>query len=62
MPTFTPCTITDIPALLAMMEAYYAFDHIPFDKAKAEYAVKNIIADSRLGFIRLIHSDEYIAG
>jgi ribosomal protein S18 acetylase RimI-like enzyme len=42
-----PATLADLPALLALMRAYYAFDHLEFDAVRAEHALRGLFGDAR---------------
>lgn len=55
---FTRATPPALPQLLALMQKYYAHDHLPFDRDRAEGAVNLLLADPRLGEVWLLDLPE----
>lgn len=53
-----PATATDIDLLLELMAEYYAYDGLHFDPALARGALKQLLADERLGRAWLIRDGE----
>lgn len=52
----------DLPLVLELMQAYYAFDHLPFDRPKATTALRGLLDDDRLGRVWVILADDAAAG
>ncbi len=60
--TFIEAGGNDINTLLDLMQDYYAYDHIPYDRQAAQQALKQLVNDLSLGRIWLVRSDDEIAG
>ncbi|UTW60761.1 GNAT family N-acetyltransferase [bacterium SCSIO 12741] len=58
----TPLDSAQIPTLLSFMEAFYALDSYPFDKARAEKMIESLMAHPDWGKIYLINHQKEIAG
>jgi GNAT superfamily N-acetyltransferase len=52
--SFRTATASDIHTLVNFMQAYYEYDHIPFDKATASGALEQLLSDNSLGRAWLI--------
>jgi len=61
-PAFRMAADSDVDTLLSLMCEYYAFDHHPFDRARAETAVRGLLQDPALGGIWLICDREAVVG
>ncbi len=61
MPTFTPATPADAPALLPLMRAFYQEEHLAFTP-QVEAALHALLADPSLGRALLIHHHHALAG
>lgn len=46
----------DLDLLLTFMEEYYRFDRLPFDRNKAEAALRMLMENNALGRVWLIHA------
>jgi len=60
--SFRIATDSDIDLLLQMMQAYYAFDHHPFDLEKARTALTGLLGDPVLGRIWLVCAGKAVVG
>ena len=60
--TFKDVTAADLDTLVPLMGAYYEFDDIPFDAAKARKAVIGLLENDSLGKAWLISQGNAIAG
>jgi ribosomal protein S18 acetylase RimI-like enzyme len=47
MPEIRPATLEDMTALLTLMRAYYAFDHLEFNAERAERALHTMLHEAR---------------
>lgn len=59
---FRVVTRVDLDALLPLVQAYYEFDHIPFDEQVARRALENFVEDSTFGRIWLISVGDELVG
>lgn len=59
---FIPATPTDLNALLPLVEAFYQYDGHPFDAARAETTLRQLINNPSFGRVWLIVVDENIVG
>ncbi len=48
--------LNDLDLLLDLMQGLYAFDHMPFDAARARGALAVLLADSSLGRVYLVET------
>src|SRR5437868_3978671 len=48
--------LNDLDLLLDLMQGLYAFDHMPFDPARARTALVMLLADSSLGRVFLVEA------
>jgi ribosomal protein S18 acetylase RimI-like enzyme len=53
---------SDIDQLISFMQAYYDYDHIPFDEARARNTLGTMIADPACGYAWLIYRDNRVVG
>lgn len=53
---------TDLALLLSFMQAYYAFDRLDFDAAKAEAALTDLIRNPTLGQVWLVVAETEVVG
>lgn len=60
--SFRPASIADEPVFLPLMEALWAHEAIPFDRAAVRQALAVLLADPGLGRIWLALSGEAVAG
>lgn len=49
--------VNDLDLVLDLMQGLYAFDHIPFNLARARRALLVLLADSSLGRVCLVEAD-----
>ena len=61
-PTIRPATPPDTPALLASIQAYYAYDHIPYDEAAIRRGLLALAAHPEWGGAWLIWDGDAVAG
>lgn len=61
-PKLVPVDEKSIEQLLELMQAYYRFDQLDFEKNKAHQAVSQLLADDRYGRIWLISFDNMLVG
>lgn len=61
-PSFRMATEADVDVLSPLMQAYYAFDHHPFDPQKARDALTGLLRDPALGLVWLICAGETEVG
>lgn len=59
---FRGATRTDLDSLLPLVQAYYEFDHLPFDEQVARTALKNFVEDSIFGHVWLISVGDELVG
>lgn len=59
---FAPAERSDIGTLLDLMARYYAYDHIPFDRAAARPALEQLLSDHSLGRAWVIRAGTEAAG
>jgi GNAT superfamily N-acetyltransferase len=59
---FKPLETSDIEAIIAMMEDFYAIDNYPFDAATAKVLFDAFLADDNLGRAWLILDNNAIVG
>jgi ribosomal protein S18 acetylase RimI-like enzyme len=59
---FRLAKIDDLPVLLELFPLYYADDHLVYDAAKAEAAIRAFLADPALGRLWFIEDAGGIAG
>jgi GNAT superfamily N-acetyltransferase len=59
---FQLAQLSDLEILLPLMRAYYAFDTIPFDEARARSAMSGLLANPEYGLAWLIDVDGALAG
>jgi len=52
----------DLDRVLVFMEAYYAYDGLPFDRAQAGAALQRLLGDDTLGTVWLIIRDDDAVG
>lgn len=57
-----PATAADVPALLAFMHEFNAFESIPYSPARVAPALETLLADDRIGFVRVAEHDGTAAG
>lgn len=55
-------TPTDHGAILALMRAFYAEEHLVFDELVAHHALTELLADPRLGVVILLERDSAAIG
>jgi GNAT superfamily N-acetyltransferase len=60
--TFREATGADLEVLLGFMQAYYAFDHLPFDAGAARASLGQLLQDPSLGRVWLICDGEAPVG
>jgi ribosomal protein S18 acetylase RimI-like enzyme len=60
--TFKDVTAADLDTLVPLMDAYYEFDGIPFDAARARKAVIGLLENDSLGKAWLISQENAVAG
>ena len=60
--TFKDVTAADLDTLVPLMRAYYEFDGIPFEAARARNAVMGLIQNDALGKAWLIIQGNEVAG
>jgi GNAT superfamily N-acetyltransferase len=61
-PSFRIATNSDADLLLQMMQAYYTFDHHPFDLEKARAALTGLLGNPALGRVWLVCAAETAVG
>jgi GNAT superfamily N-acetyltransferase len=59
---YRPATLADLPTMLALMPLYYADDHLHYDAARAETALRGVIPYPDRGQVLLILSGERVIG
>lgn len=57
-----PATLDDVPRLLGLMVDFNAFESIPYDPAKVGPALRTLIGDPGLGFVRVAEGEGEIFG
>jgi ribosomal protein S18 acetylase RimI-like enzyme len=57
-----PAGPSDLPVLLELMQAYYAYDKLDFDEATALAALRDLLGDKSLGHIWLVCLDNLTIG
>ena len=60
--TFKVAQNPDIDQLISFMRAYYEYDHIPFDEARARNTVRTMIDDPACGYAWLICWNDQLVG
>jgi GNAT superfamily N-acetyltransferase len=53
MATFRLAQAVDVPALLPLMRDFYEYERLPFDAARSERLLRELIGDERLGRVLL---------
>lgn len=61
-PVFHPLSERDLPKLIALMQEFYADQHMTFDEAVATAAVQAALRNGSLGRIFLIFTGDDVAG
>ncbi|HYP01416.1 MAG TPA: GNAT family N-acetyltransferase [Pyrinomonadaceae bacterium] len=61
-PVFTVADASDVDLLVELMREFYAFEHLPFDEARARVALEQILSDGRFGLVHLIRVGAEEAG
>jgi ribosomal protein S18 acetylase RimI-like enzyme len=59
---FKPAAAADAETLLPLVREFYDFEHLAFDEGDAREALRQILADARLGRIWLIRSGSEAVG
>jgi ribosomal protein S18 acetylase RimI-like enzyme len=59
---FKAVTLADIDTLIPLMRAYYKYDGIPFDEAKARKALTEFLPGEAFGKAWLVYQGDEIAG
>ncbi|MDT7602360.1 MAG: hypothetical protein QOF61_357, partial [Acidobacteriota bacterium] len=59
---FKPADPSDAETLVPLLREFYDFDHIAFDETEAREALRQILADARLGRVWLIRSESEAVG
>lgn len=60
--TLRAASVDDIPRLLELMVDFNAFEGIPYDPARVEPAIRKLLADATIGFMRIIESGGIVVG
>jgi GNAT superfamily N-acetyltransferase len=61
-PSFRRAHSGDLDSLLPLVEAYYAFDEIPYDEHAIRRGLQELLVDSPLGGVWLIEHERGVAG
>lgn len=57
-----PATLSDVPRLLTLMEAFYAADGMAFVHTRAEAALMRLLADPALGWVTVACQHDVVVG
>ncbi len=52
----------DVPRLLPLLEDFYRFEHLPYDAARSEWLLSQLISDPHLGRVVLFEEAGELAG
>jgi GNAT superfamily N-acetyltransferase len=61
-PRFRRAYLADLDSVLPLVEAYYAFDEIPYDEGAIRRGLQELLTDSPLGGVWFIEHERDIAG
>ncbi|MBS1963595.1 MAG: GNAT family N-acetyltransferase [Bdellovibrionales bacterium] len=59
-PSFRRATLADLPTLLELFPLYYESDHLPYDAARAESAIRLFLSEPAFGRLWLIEDSTVV--
>lgn len=60
--TLRAASVADIPRLLELMVDFNALEGIPYEPARVEPAIRQLLADARVGFMRVVEAGGVVVG